>query len=96
MEAYKLDIYIGSDNGSRKINSRYLDRITEWADRYFPEGYTLLKGRGYYDGAQEDSVVLSALTDYDTDFKDRITELKQKLEQEAIAVTKYRVELEFI
>jgi hypothetical protein len=41
MEAYKLDIYIGSDNGSRKIDREYVDRITEWADRNFPEGYTL-------------------------------------------------------
>lgn len=44
MEAYKLDIYIGSDNGSRKIGREYVDKITEWADRNFSEGYTLLKG----------------------------------------------------
>jgi hypothetical protein len=93
---YKFDIYIGSDNGSGKIRGEYLDKITEWADRNFPEGYTLLKGRGYYDGAQEDSVVLSALTDYDADMRERVRELKQKLEQEAIAVTKYRVDLEFV
>jgi hypothetical protein len=35
MEAYKLDLYIGSDNGSRKIGREYLDKVTEWADRHF-------------------------------------------------------------
>lgn len=94
--AYKYDVYIGSDNGSRRIRRDYLDKIIEWADRYFQDGYTLVRGLGYYKGAQEDSLVLSVLTDYDVDFRDRISELKQTLDQEAIAVTKYRVELELI
>ena len=47
MEAYKLDLYIGSDNSSRRICGEYLDKIIEWADTNFPDGYTLLKGHGY-------------------------------------------------
>ena len=93
---YKLDIYIGSDNGSRKIDREYVDKITEWANRNFPDGYTLLKGHGYYDGNQEDSVVLSVLTDYDIDVREQVAQLKQRLDQNAIAVTKYAVELEFM
>lgn len=31
--AYRIDIYIGSDNGSRKIGGDYLDKITDWASR---------------------------------------------------------------
>jgi hypothetical protein len=94
--AYKYDVYIGSDNGSRRIRRDYLDKIIEWADRYCQDGYTLVRGRGYYRGAQEDSLVLSVLSDYDTDLRTHIAELKQTLDQEAIAVAKYRVELELI
>lgn len=96
MEAYKLDIYIGSDNGSGRIERDYLDKITEWANRNFPDGYTLLRGRGCYNGAQEDSLVLSVLSDYNVDFRDRVAELKQTLDQTTIAVTKYNVELDLI
>jgi len=93
---YKLDIYIGSDNGSRRIGREYLDKIIEWADTNFPEGYTLLKGHGYYDGMKEDSLVLSVLSDYDIDLKKQVADLKQMLEQKAIAVSKYNVELEYL
>jgi hypothetical protein len=96
MTAYKLDIYIGSDNGSRKIDREYVDKITEWADRNFPDGYTLVRARGYYNGSQEDSLVLSVLTDYDIDLKEQVGDLKQKLEQKAIAVAKYNVDVEFV
>ena len=40
---YKLDLYIGSDNGTRRIRRDYLDKIVKWADENFPNGYTLLK-----------------------------------------------------
>jgi hypothetical protein len=96
MTAYKLDIYIGSDNGSRKIDREYLDRIIEWAGRNFPDGYTLVRGCGYYEGAQEDSLVLSVVSDYDIDLKEQVADLKQMLEQKAIAVAKYNVELEYL
>jgi hypothetical protein len=96
MTAYKLDIYIGSDNGSRKIDTEYMDKITEWADRNFPDGYTLLRGHGYYNASQEDSLVLSVLSDYDIDLKEQVAHLKQTLEQKAIAVTKYNVEVQFL
>jgi hypothetical protein len=96
MTAYKFDLYIGSDNGSRRIGREYVDKITEWADRNFPDGYTLLRGHGYYNGSQEDSLVLSVLSDYDIDLKEQVADLKRTLEQKAIAVTKYNVELEFL
>jgi hypothetical protein len=50
---YKLDLYIGSDNGTRRIRRDYLDKIVEWADKNFPNGYTLVKGRGYYDAIKK-------------------------------------------
>jgi len=96
MGAYKLDIYIGSDNGSKKIDREYLDKIIEWAGRNFPDGYTLLKGHGYYNGTREDSLVLSVLSDYDIDLKEQVADLKRTLEQKAIAVSKYNVELEYL
>ena len=93
---YKFDLYIGSDNGSGKIGREYLDKIIEWADTNFPKGYTLLRGHGYYDGTKEDSLVLSVLSDYDMDLRQPVSDLKQRLEQKAIAVAKYSVDLEFV
>ena len=93
---YKLDLYIGSDNGTRRIRRDYLDRIVKWADENFPNGYTLLKGRGYYEGNQEDSLVLSVLTDYDVDVRKQVAELKQRLDQNSIVVTKHAVECEYV
>jgi len=93
---YKLDLYIGSDNGTGRIRRDYLDRVVEWADKNFPNGYTLLKGRGYYEGNQEDSLVLSVLADYDFDVREQVAELKQRLDQNHIIVTKHAVEREFI
>jgi hypothetical protein len=40
--------------------------------------------------------VLSVLTDYDIDVRDKVAELKQRLDQSAIVVTKHAVEREFI
>ncbi len=33
---YKFDLYIGSDNGSRRIGREYLDKIIQWADTKGP------------------------------------------------------------
>ena len=54
---YRVDIYIGSDNDSRKIHDNYLDKVREWANATFPEGYTLVRGEGYYNGVSEDSIL---------------------------------------
>ena len=92
--AYRIDIYIGSDNGSRKIGRDYLDKITHWASRVFPSGYTLTRGRGYYDGAHEESLVLSVLTDYNASLRDYLSELKGELGQKSILLSRYHVNVE--
>ena len=43
---YRFDVFVGSDNDSRKIRKGYLDRVVSWANSVFPEGYTLTRGRG--------------------------------------------------
>ena len=48
---YRIDVYIGSDNGSRKISDLYLEKVRQRVNEIFPDGYTLVKGEGYYDGA---------------------------------------------
>ena len=54
---YRVDIYIGSDNDSRKIHASYLDKVRKWANATFPDGYTLVRGEGYYNGVSGDSIL---------------------------------------
>jgi hypothetical protein len=93
---YKVDIYIGSDNDSRKIHDSYLDKIKKWANTTFPDGYTLVRGEGYYNGASEDSILLHAFLDYDPALKQQLKRLKRELKQEAILVVKSAINLEVV
>ena len=93
---YRIDIYIGSDNGSRKINDGYLGKVKQWANRHFPDGYTLLRGEGCYGGHSEDSVLLNVLSNGDFQLKEQVGELKRDLSQEAILMVKSKVDLDVI
>ena len=93
---YRVEIYIGSDNGTRKICESYLKKVKEWADTNFPEGYTLLKGEGCYRGIYEDSILINALSDYDVALGDQLKRLKLELNQEAILIVKSAVDLEVV
>lgn len=93
---YRIDIYIGSDNGSRKINDGYLGKVKQWADQYFPEGYTLLRGEGCYGGYSEDSVLLNVLSNSDFQLREQVRDLKRNLCQEAILLVKSQVELDVV
>lgn len=93
---YRIDIYIGSDNGTKKICESYLEKVKNWADATFAEGYTLLKGEGCYRGTYEDSVLINVLSDYDVALKDRLVRLKRELNQEAILVVKSVVDFEVV
>jgi hypothetical protein len=93
---YRIDIYIGSDNNSRKIQDSYLNKIKKWANKTFPDGYTLVKGEGYYNGASEDSVLLHAFLNYDPALKHHLERLKRELKQQAILVVKSAVDYEVI
>jgi len=93
---YRVDIYIGSDNHSRRISREYVSRILEWANATFPQGYTLMKGRGHYRGASEDSLVVSVLYDCDKDLRDQLLPLKHTLGQEAILLAKSEVKIEVV
>lgn len=44
---YGIDIYIGSDNDSRKIHDSYLNKVREWTNTTFPHACTIFKGEGY-------------------------------------------------
>jgi len=93
---YRVDIYIGSDNRSRRISREYVSRILEWADETFPEGYTIIRGSGSYRGVAEDSLLVSVILDNSIDLKEQLTDLKQKLRQDAIMLARSRVEIEVI
>ena len=91
---YRFDVFVGSDNDSRKIRKGYLDRVVSWANSVFPQGYTLTRGSGYFGGTEEDSLILSVLTNDRIDIREKIASLKAELGQRSILVTNYTVELE--
>lgn len=93
---FRVDIYIGSDNDSRKISDLYLQKVKEWANETFPDGYTLVKGEGYYNGSSEDSILLHAFLNYDPALKHQIERLKRELKQNAILVVKSAVDYEVV
>lgn len=93
---YRVDIYIGGDNDSRKIRDGYLDKVRKWANATFPDGYTLVRGEGYYDGTSEDSILLHAFLDYDVSLKRRLQRLKRELKQESILYVKSPVDYELV
>ena len=95
-KTYKIEIYIGSDNDSRKINDLYLEKIRRWANSVFPDGYTLLECKGYYNGISEDSILIQVLLDYDSNLKHSIEKLKQEFRQNSVLVVKSRVDYEMI
>ena len=93
---YRCDIYIGSDNGSRRISPSYLKKVRDWANTIFPNGYTLVKGEGYYRGISEDSVLLYAFVNEDLTLRDQLQMLKHQLKQEAILLVKSPVDYEVV
>lgn len=93
---YRIDIYIGSDNGSRRIDDDYLNKVRHWADRVFPDGYTVVKGQGYYRGTSEDSLLVNVLSYNELSLREQLKQLKRELSQEAILVSKTQVDLEVI
>jgi hypothetical protein len=93
---YRIDIYIGSDNGTRKIDDSYSEKIKRWANDTFPEGYTVLRGEGHYNGASEDSILLHAFLNYDPFLKQQVEKLKRELNQESILVVKSNADYEVV
>jgi len=94
--SYRIEIYIGSDNDSRKIDDFYLEKIKRWANSTFPEGYTLVRGEGYFNGNPEDSIVLQVLLDYDPNLKRQLEKLKKEIRQDSILVVKSKVVYEMV
>jgi len=93
---YRYDIYIGSDNDSRKICDSYLKKVRDWASTTFPNGYTLVKGEGCYHGISEDSVLIYAFFSEDATLRNRLETLKRELKQEAILLVKSAVDFEVV
>jgi hypothetical protein len=93
---YRIDIYIGSDNGTRKIDDSYSEKIKRWANEAFPDGYTLVRGEGCYNGTSEDSILLHAFLNYDPVLKHQLEKLKRDLRQESILVVKSTADYEVV
>ena len=93
---YRLDIYIGSDNRSRRIHAGYVSKIRQWAADTFPDGYTLLRGQGYYRGVSEDSILLHAFLNDDAPIRGRLEKLRRQLKQESILVVRSAIDIEVV
>jgi hypothetical protein len=91
---YRIEIYIGSDNNTRRISKHYLDKIKSWASEVFPDGYTLLMGKGFYNGIGEDSIIISAFSEQKPELNRELYRLKQNLKQDSVLLAKYFVDLE--
>ncbi len=91
---YRYDIFIGSDNHSKRISKKYLDELSNLASELFPDGYTLLKCSGYYNGSKEDSVIISVVCD-EIDIQ-KLYHLKSKLKQTSILVVRSLIDADFI
>jgi len=63
---------------------------------FFPEGYTLVKGTGYFQSSSEESVIVNVLSEHDFSLGQHLEQLKRELKQEAILVAKSAVDLEVI
>lgn len=93
---YRYDVYIGSDNSSHRIEEDNLAKVIDWARSAFPKGYTIIRARGYFDGVQEESLLLSLLTDKEIDIRQSIPELKRVLNQSSVLVSKQAVETDLL
>lgn len=93
---YRLDIYIGSDNRSRRIRPGYVSKVRQRAAQAFPEGYTLLRAHGYYRGVSEDSILLHAFLNDDAPIRDRLEKLRRQLRQESILVAGSVIDIEVV
>ena len=88
---YRIEIYIGSDNNTKRISKNYSNKVKSWASGVFPEGYTLIKGKGFYNGVSENSVIISVFSDQECKLNRELDCLKQKLKQDSVLVVKYFV-----
>ncbi len=92
----KYDIYIGSDDGSHRITDGYLSKVVKWANSVFPEGYTLIFGKGYWNGNSEDCLMLDVLVNREIDVIQCLNRLKMELDQNSILFSKYKVETKVV
>jgi len=90
---YRYDIYIGSDNETKKIAEVYRSKVIKWANSLFPEGYTIFEANGYYDGLNEDSLLVSVLSECEIEVSDYVNDLKRELKQDKILLTKFDMEV---
>jgi len=81
----KIQLYIGADNATKKITSKYEKKIEKILSKYW-KNFTLTKCRGFYQGEVEESIlaIIVVLQLVLQDLHSCIGELKVKLVQETI------------
>ena len=81
---FKIEIYIGSPNSTHRINRAYLNQVKRWSNSFFAAGYTLIRGRGFWNGGSEESLVLTAYTLKTEDLGKELKALAKTLNQKSI------------
>ncbi len=84
----KVTLNIGADNETGRIDSGYQNRVSEILKKHWPNGFTLMQGKGCWEGKMEDSLiaVIYLLNLIFKDLDDCIKELKVILKQDKIGV----------
>jgi len=78
------------------IDESYLEKVVTWAGSVFLDGYTPLRGRGNFDGLQEDSLVLSAIMDRGLELEQRVVALKNELGQKSILFSRQDIDARLV
>jgi hypothetical protein len=90
----RLTLYIGADNDTGLIDR---ETIRRWADDHFPEGYTLIDGKGYWRGNQETTCILTNISkEFPEIVKEWVALLRSFLNQQSILMVIDEVEATFV
>ena len=84
----KITLSIGADNATGSISKEYEEKVTNILSKYWPGGFTLVRGKGCWEGKLEDSLIaiIYVLNLIFEDLEDCVKKLKITLEQEKIAI----------
>jgi hypothetical protein len=92
----KINVYVGADNKTHRINNTYYRRVLKIVNSYF-KGYSLLNSVGYWNGVKEESLIISIIDNRINleSVNNMVEQLKSELKQESILIEYLKVDCEF-
>ena len=82
---WRTRLYVGAPNTTHRLSVKYVKKIHSWAASVNLTNYTLLTGKGYWKGNEEDTAIIEYMGPPMK--KRKVRALKEKLGQEAILLT---------